>query len=319
MAATGPEEIAPDQGTPDPGAADPGAPDPGAADPGDFEAGGAGPGDDPTRDYELLRAEAATLYPGVRIGRPARARSYWPTITAMRLLRLRWAVRLDGADRVAPGPAILIGNHVHFLDPVCVVMTVWWRVSAFTKLEWFEHRGALFFRLMGQIPLRRGDPASTEWAMQMSRHALAGGGRIGLYPEGTRSPDPGTLHKLHKRVMIPLLQANPDVPVHVVTTRYEEHPFPRRVQVEVRVSDRLALDPRTMSAEQMTDLVRDELLRLGGQDYSDRYAQEVKAELRAARAQEATSGARGDARGDGRDSDGNPDGNPDGDRDRDGD
>ena len=110
-----------------------------------------------TRDYDALLAEARTLYPGVRIGRPGRARTYWATIAAMRLLRVRWAVDIDGADRVAPGPAILIGNHVHFMDPVCVVIAVWWRASAFTKLEWFEHRGSLFFRLMGQIPLRRGD------------------------------------------------------------------------------------------------------------------------------------------------------------------
>ena len=239
--------------------------------------------DPATRDYGTLQEEGARLYRGVRIGRPGRARSYWPTIAAMRVLRLRWSVDVEGADRVAPGPAILIGNHVRFLDPVCVVMTVWWRVSAFTKVEWFEHRGALFFRLMGQIPLRRGDPDSTEWAMQMSRHALAGGGRIGLYPEGTRSPNPDQLYKLHKRVMVPLLQANPDVPVHVVTTRYVNHRFPRRIQVEIKVSDRLPLDVHRMSADQMTDLVRDHLLELGGQEYVDRYAQEVKAELRAAR------------------------------------
>jgi 1-acyl-sn-glycerol-3-phosphate acyltransferase len=230
-----------------------------------------------TRAYDALLAEARTLYPGVRIGRPGRARTYWPTIAAMRLLRLRWAIDIDGADKVAPGPAILIGNHVAFLDPVCVVMTEWWRVSAFTKLEWFEHRGSLFFRLMGQIPLRRGDAASTEWAMQMSRYALGDGGRIGLYPEGTRSPDPGVLHKLHKRIMIPLLQANPDVPVHVVTTVYENHPVPRRIQVKVRVSDRLPVDPRTMGPDELTGIVRDALLALGGQTYVDTYAQDVKA------------------------------------------
>lgn len=238
------------------------------------------------RDYATLLAEADRLYPGMRIGRPGRARTYWPTIAAMRLLRLRWAVELDGADRVASGPAILIGNHVHFFDPACVVMTEWWRVSAFTKAEWFEHRGALFFRLMGQIPLRRGDPQSTEWAMQMSRHALAGGGRIGLYPEGTRSPDPAHLHKLHKRIMIPLLQANPEVPVHVVTTAYEHRRFPRRIRVMVRISDRLPLDPATMDADALAGRIRDSLLALGGQTYVDRYAQDVKAEGRAARDEE---------------------------------
>ncbi len=241
--------------------------------------------DAPTRPYEKLLAQARDLYPGVRIGRPGRARTYWATIAAMRLLRARWAVTLHGADEVAPGPAILIGSHVHFLDPLCVVMTVWWRVSAFTKLEWFEHPGALFFRVMGQIPLRRGDPASTEWAMQMSRYALAEGGRIGLYPEGTRSPDPSVLHKLHKRVMIPLLRANPDVPVHVVTTSYEEHSFPLRTRVTVRVSPRLALDARSMSADALTDRIRDALLELGGQRYVDRYAQDVKAQRRGNRAE----------------------------------
>jgi 1-acyl-sn-glycerol-3-phosphate acyltransferase len=237
-----------------------------------------------SQDYDTLLAEARTLYPGVRIGRPGRARTYWATITAMRVLRLRWAVRTEGTDRVAPGPAILIGNHVNALDPACVVIATWWRCSAFTKIEMFEHRGSLFFRLMGQIPLRRGDAASTDWAMRMSRHALGssgGVGRIAIYPEGTRSPDPRVLHKLHKRIMIPLLQANPDVPVHVVTMQYENRPFPRRIRATARVSGPLPLAPRTMTPHEMTTIVRDAMLALGGQSYVDTYAQEVKAALRA--------------------------------------
>lgn len=239
-----------------------------------------------SQDYDTLLAEARTLYPGVRIGRPGRARTYWATITAMRVLRLRWAVGIEGADRVAPGPAVLIGNHVNAMDPACVVIATWWRCSAFTKIEMFEHRASLFFRLMGQIPLRRGDAASTDWAMRMSRHALGssgGVGRIALYPEGTRSPDPRVLHKLHKRIMIPLLQANPDVPVHVVTLQYENRPFPRRIRVRARVSEPLPLDPRTMTPDEMTTVVRDAMLALGGQTYVDTYAQEVKAALRAER------------------------------------
>jgi 1-acyl-sn-glycerol-3-phosphate acyltransferase len=239
-----------------------------------------------SQDYDTLLAEAKALYPGVRIGRPGRARTYWATIAAMRVLRLRWAVRIEGADRVASGPAVLIGNHVNALDPACVVIATWWRCSAFTKIEMFEHRGSIFFRLMGQIPLRRGDPASTDWAMRMSRHALGssgGVGRIALYPEGTRSPDPRVLHKLHKRIMIPLLQANPDVPVHVVTTQYENRQFPRRIRVTVRASEPLPLDARTMTPDEMTTIVRDAMLALGGQTYEDTYAQEVKARQRAAR------------------------------------
>ena len=229
--------------------------------------------------YDEALAEGRRLYPGVRIGRPGRARTYWATIAAMRVLRARWAVRVEGADQVAPGAAILIGNHLSAMDPVLAVISNWWRVTAFTKVEVFERRGAVFFRLMGQIPLRRGDEASTHWAMDMATRALAYGGKIGLYPEGTRSPDPTQLHRLHKRVLIPVLQANPDVPVHAITTSYTRRPW-RRTRVQISLSPPLALDARTMTPDELTAVVRDALLALGGQTYVDRYARDVKAERR---------------------------------------
>ena len=113
-------------------------------------------------------------------------------------------MHVTGSERVRPGPAILVGNHVSAMDPVAAVMSHWWRVTAFTKVEVFERRGAVFFRLMGQIPLRRGDEASTEWAMAMASSTLADGNKVGLYPEGTRSPDPSKLHRLHGRVLLPI-------------------------------------------------------------------------------------------------------------------
>ena len=86
---------------------------------------------------------------------------------------------------MAPGPAILVSNHQSTWDPVVTVMSTGWRVSAFTKAEWFEGPAAPFFRWVGQIPLRRGDEVSTEWALDMAARALADGGKVGIYPEGT--------------------------------------------------------------------------------------------------------------------------------------
>jgi 1-acyl-sn-glycerol-3-phosphate acyltransferase len=237
-----------------------------------------------TSTYDAAVAQGRALFPGVRIGRPGRARTYWLTITAMRLLRLRWRVEVEGAENVAPGAGILIANHVSAMDPVVAVMSNWWRVTAFTKVEVFEGRGAVFFRLMGQIPLRRGDDAATDWAMGMATRTLAGGGKVGLYPEGTRSPDPGTLHRLHKRVMIPVLEANPDVPAYAITTAYSPRPW-RRTHVQVRLSARLPLDPRRMTPDEMTAVVRDALLECGGQTYVDEYARDVKRGLRESRGQ----------------------------------
>jgi 1-acyl-sn-glycerol-3-phosphate acyltransferase len=220
----------------------------------------------PSASYQDALSAAAELYPGVRIGRPGRAKTYWATIALLRVLRLGI-------------PAILIANHVSALDPVVVVMSRWWRVTAFTKIEWFESRAAPFFRWMGQIPLRRGDDASTRWAMDMSRYALAGGGMVGIYPEGTRSPDPSRLHRLHKRVMIPLLQANPDVPVHAVAASYRTRPGRRR-QVTLRISPALKIDVRATGAEEITIAVRDALLEQSGQSYVDRYARDVKRDVK---------------------------------------
>lgn len=228
--------------------------------------------------YDELLQRARTLYPDVRIGRPGRSRGYFPMIATLRALRARYDVDISGDEHVGPGAAVLIGNHTHVLDPVVVVMSTWWRVGAFTKSEWFDHRLAPFFRIMGQIPLRRGDEESTAWAMEMSHEVLAGGWKLGIYPEGTRSPDPGALHRLHKRILIPLLQANPDVPVHVVFTRFHPTQGRGRQKVTVRISPRLDLDPRTMDPETMTTKVRDALLEIGQLRYVDRYARDVKAE-----------------------------------------
>lgn len=226
--------------------------------------------------YAAALADGQLLYPGTRIGRPGRAITYWATIAAMRVLRMRIRVYVTGSENVAPGAAILVGNHVSAMDPVVAVMSHWWRVTAFAKVEVFEKRGAIFFRLMGQIPLRRGDEASTKWALDMASRALDDGGKVGLYPEGTRSPDRTTLHRLHRRVLIPVLLTSPDVPVHAITTVYEGKRRGRR-QVTVRISPALDVDARTMHPEAVTEIVTRALIDLGGLPYEHSFARDVKA------------------------------------------
>lgn len=229
-----------------------------------------------TTPYASALDTGRSIYPGIRIGRPGRSRAYWTTIAAMRVLRLRYAVRATGSDAVAPGPAILVGNHTSLMDPVSAVMSHWWRVTAFTKVEAFESRGGLFFRLMGQIPLRRGDETATRWALDMAQRTLADGNKLGLYPEGTRSPDRVSLHRLHKRILIPVIQDSPDVPVHAICTTYAGSRRGRK-RVEVRLSERLPIDPRTMTPDEIVAVIQGTLLSLGGMPFVDAYARDVKA------------------------------------------
>jgi 1-acyl-sn-glycerol-3-phosphate acyltransferase len=196
----------------------------------------------------------------------------------MQVLRAKVKVDIEGKDNVAPGAAILVGNHLSTYDPIVAVMSTWWRVTAFTKAEWFEGRSAVFFRWMGQIPLRRGDEASTEWCLDMAARTLADGNRVGIYPEGTRGPDPTSLYRLHQRVLVPLMQANPDVPVHAIATTYDDTSGARTL-ARVRLSERLPVDPRTMSGDEMTTVIRDALVEHGKLGYVDQYAFVVKARL----------------------------------------
>jgi len=246
-----------------------------------------------TPDYDAALAQAADIYPGVRVGRPGRSRG-WPVMgPLMNLLRIKFVLDQDGARHVAPGPAILVSNHQSTWDPVVTVMATGWRVSAFTKAEWFEGPAAPFFRWVGQIPLRRGDEVSTEWALDMAARALADGGKVGIYPEGTRGPSDSTLYRLHQRVLVALLAGSPDVPVHAVAVRYSSKG--RRTVARIRISERLPIDARTMSGQEMTDVIRDRLVGLGELDYVDQYAFVVKAKAERERVARETLETQGGA------------------------
>jgi 1-acyl-sn-glycerol-3-phosphate acyltransferase len=229
-------------------------------------------------DYDDLLARGREIYPGMRIGRPGRARTYWATMFFMRLLRIRWSVKITGASNVAHGPAILVGNHVSAMDPVAAVIKRWWRVTAFAKVEVFEGKGAMFFRWMGQIPLRRGDEASTRWALEMAASTLADGNKLGLYPEGTRSPDKKSLHKLHRRILIPVFQTSPDVPVHAITTTYLGVKR-LRMRVKVHITPALPIDVRTMHPNDIVEIITDALLKSGGMPFVNAFARDLKAKV----------------------------------------
>jgi len=73
-----------------------------------------------------------------------------------------------------------------------------------------------------------------------------------------------------------VLLTSPDVPVHAITTVYEGRRWGRK-RVTVRISPRLAVDPRTMDAEALTQIVTRALVELGDLPYEHAFARTVKA------------------------------------------
>lgn len=200
------------------------------------------------------------------------------------LLRVLFRITVEGAEHVpARGPAILASNHLSFSDSIFLPMVVRRRITFVAKAEYFEQRKtAWFFRMMGQIPVKRGGGSASQRALDAAAEVLAAGQVFGIYPEGTRSPD-GRLYKGRTGVArLALDCATPIVPVAMIGTR-EAQPIGRRIPrffspITVRFGRPLDVaryasrrnDPLVL--RQITDEVMFEIRELSGQTYVNEYA-----------------------------------------------
>ena len=150
-----------------------------------------------------------------------------------------WAVRLlfrpqiEGAENIPRrGPAILVSNHISAGDTFLVPALLRRRLTFPAKLELFHGRGlkgrllGWFLRAVGQVPMDRSGGRASAGSMDSVLQVLRDGGLLGIYPEGTRSPD-GRLYKGKTGVARLVLQAGvPVIPLAVIGTEFvpSSHP-----------------------------------------------------------------------------------------------
>src|SRR6266496_4080309 len=109
-----------------------------------------------------------------------------------------WAEGTENVPR--EGPAILASNHLSFADHFFGPLPLPRKVTFLAKAEYFTGRGLkglvskAFFRGVGQIPVDRAGGQASERALATGLRVLADGRLLGIYPEGTRSPD-GRLYR----------------------------------------------------------------------------------------------------------------------------
>ena len=98
------------------------------------------------------------------------------------------------------GPVIIASNHLSFSDSIFMPLVVPRNVTFLAKSEYFTSPGIkgfikkITFIALGQVPVDRSGGKRSEAALLTGLKLLKDEHCIGIYPEGTRSPD-GRLYK----------------------------------------------------------------------------------------------------------------------------
>ena len=184
------------------------------------------------------------------------------------------------------------------------------KVTFLAKSEYFTSPGLkgfvkkLTFQALGQVPVDRSGGRRSEAALLTGLRLLSEGACIGIYPEGTRSPD-GKLYKGRTGIARMALESGaPVIPVAMLNTA-EIQPtgqvVPKVRQVEMRFGEPMNFtgDPSDIKLlRSITDEIMEKIKELSGQEYVDIYASEAKIAIAKARlvANKAESAAKRQAR-----------------------
>jgi 1-acyl-sn-glycerol-3-phosphate acyltransferase len=214
------------------------------------------------------------------------------------VLAVLWQPRAEGVENVPRrGPAIMVSNHLSFSDHFFGPLPLPRKIIFLAKAEYFTGTGVkgflskAFFTGVGQIPIDRSGGKASEAALRTGLRVLKRGELLGIYPEGTRSPD-GKLYRGRTGVARLALEAKaPVVPMAMINL--EKIMPPGRTVPKLGVRPKVVFgkpldfsryygmekDQRVLRA--VTDEIMYSLMELSGQEYVDRYAQAVKAEIEA--------------------------------------
>ena len=184
------------------------------------------------------------------------------------------------------------------------------KVIFLAKSEYFTGRGLkgliskAFFTGVGPDPVDRAGGAASERAIRTGLRVLAAGHVLGIYPEGTRSPD-GRLYRGKTGVARLAIESGaPVVPCAMIGTFEFQPPGTLWPNLKVRPGVRFG-EPLDFSRyrgqeadgqllRRVTDEIMQAIAKLSGQEYVDIDARRAKAEMAAAaaaiRAATATTG-----------------------------
>ncbi len=219
---------------------------------------------------------------------------YWfmKNLVAGPLLRSTFRPWVTGIENIpAKGGVILASNHLSFIDSVLLPLLVDRNLVFLAKSDYFTGTGLkgwatkMFFTATGMLPIDRSGGKASEASLNTGLRVLAEGRMLGIYPEGTRSPD-GRMYRGRTGVALMILEGDvPVVPIAMIDTDNvmpigTRIPKVRRIGVVIGepldFSRFAGLEGDRFILRSITDEIMYELSRLSGQEYVDVYATSVK-------------------------------------------
>ena len=199
---------------------------------------------------------------------------------------------VEGVENIpAEGGAILASNHLSFSDSVFLPLVIKRKVVFLGKAEYFTGKGVkgwatrTFMEGVGTIPVHRGGGRASEAALRTGLQVLQGGDLLGIYPEGTRSPDANLYRGKTGVARLALETGVPVIPCAVIGTDIVAPPgkkFGSITRPVVRFGKPLdfsryeGMENDRYILRSITDEIMYEIMRLSGQEYVDKYAGKAK-------------------------------------------
>ncbi|ORX03448.1 lysophospholipid acyltransferase family protein [Mycolicibacillus trivialis] len=208
------------------------------------------------------------------------------------LLSLLGRPKVEGLEHIPPsGAVILASNHLAVMDSFYLPLVVRRRITFLAKSEYFTGTGLKgrltrwFYTVVGQVPIDRTDADAAQAALDTAKRLLEEGKLLGMYPEGTRSPD-GRLYKGKTGLARLALETGiPVIPVAMIGTDVVNPPGTKMLRfgrVTVRFGKPMdfsrfdGLGGNRFIERAVIDEVMYELMGLSGQEYVDIYAASIK-------------------------------------------
>jgi len=208
------------------------------------------------------------------------------------ILKVLFRPWVRGSEKIpSDGAAILASNHLSFSDSIFLPLMLRRPVVFLAKSEYFTGKGLKgtltrwFFIGTGQLPIDRSGGKASEAALNTGLRVLSQDQLLGIYPEGTRSPD-GRLFRGRTGIARMVLEAKvPVFPVAMIDTE-KVQPIGRRLprirRIGVVVGEPLdfsrfaGMEGDRLVLRAVTDEISYELMKLSGQEYIDVYATTLK-------------------------------------------